>query len=252
MSAIDEKSTESLTDRVFAVLTAFIDAPALGVTEIHRRTGLDKSVVHRIVRSAVANGFLVQDPRTRRYHVGLRAWEFGCGYSGADRVAALATPVLAELSKEHQVTCYLGCLDDLDVVYLALIASPGPIRIMQELGSRVPAATTAVGRALLAELDDSELHRRLAGRIDPADQEELISRIQETRAVGTAVNRGEFLTGVGSVGAIVPSTTTPEPVAISAAFLMFDGSEGMWTSLRPVVQEAAAQIARDIDGPPIS
>ncbi|MGW3472348.1 IclR family transcriptional regulator [Saccharopolyspora sp. NPDC000995] len=252
MSAKDEKSPESLTDRVFAVLLAFVDAPELGISDIHRRTGLDKSVVHRIVRSAVAHGFLVQDPRTRSYSVGLRAWEIGRGYGGADRVVALATPVLEELSKEHEVTCYLGRLDDLEIVYLALIDSPGPIRIVQEVGGRVPATTTAVGRALLAELDDAELHRRIDGRVAPADQERLLAKIAESRAVGTAVNRGEFTTGVASVGALVPSTTTPEPIGISAAFLLFDDNEGMWTSLPSAVQEAAARIARDLDGRPIS
>lgn len=250
MNAEDEKSPESLTDRVFAVLLAFVDVPELGVTDIHRRTGLDKSVVHRIVRSAVAHGFLVQDPRTRTYSVGLRAWEIGRRYSGADRVVTLATPILEDLSKEHQVTCYLGRLDDLEVVYLALIDSPGPIRIAQEVGGRVPATTTAVGRALLAELDDAELHRRIHGRVAPGDQERLLTQIAQTRAVGTAVNRGEFITGIASVGALVPSITTPEPIAISAAFLLFDDSEGMWTSLPPAVQEAAARIARDLDRSP--
>jgi DNA-binding IclR family transcriptional regulator len=251
MSAKNEKAAESsLTDRVFSVLLAFLDTPELGITDIHRRTGLDKSVVHRIVRSAVAHGFLVQNPRNRSYGVGLRAWEIGRGYRNADRVTALAAPVLEELSKEHQVTSYLGRLDDLEVVYLALIDSPGPIRIMQEVGNRVPATKTALGRALLAELDDAELNRRLDGRMPAREKERLLTTIARARAEGTAVNRGEFLAGVGSVGALVRSGATSEPVAISAAFLLFDGNEGMWATLPPAVREAAARIAGELDGPP--
>lgn len=244
---IDGHSTESsLSDRVFAVLSAFIGAPALGVTEIHRITGLDKSVVHRIVRAAVTRGFLRQDSRTHRYSVGLRAWELGQQYEGADRVVERATPVLERLSSERHVTSYLGRLDGLDVVYLALIDSPGPIRIVHEVGARVPATTTALGKVLLGVLDGAELERRLAGWATPARRDILVAEIHKAGETGYAMNRGEMISGVGAVGTLIPSTIV-DPVAISAAFLMFDDNESMWEDLPPALLKAAVSIATSLE-----
>ncbi len=65
-------------------------------------------------------------------------------------------------------TIQLAVLDGLEVVYLARHDGRQPVRLTSGIGRRLPAFSTATGKAALASLDDAELQRRLAGLDDPA------------------------------------------------------------------------------------
>jgi DNA-binding IclR family transcriptional regulator len=47
------------------------------------------------------------------------------------------------------------------IVYLALVTGSGPLRVHVDVGHRLPAHRTALGKALLADLPDTELEQRL-------------------------------------------------------------------------------------------
>lgn len=244
-----QSQSSSLVDRVAAVLTLFRDADQLGVTDVHRATGLDKSVVHRILRGLAKHDFLEQDADTRRYGVGLRLWELGRRYTHGTTLAELAVPLLRELVDEFHVTGYVGSLDGLEVVYLALVDSPGPIRIHVEVGTRVPVHTTALGKAMLACLPDADLDARIKklGKLTGptpssiTSPEKLRAEIEEVRGTGVAANHGEFTEGVAALGAAVRGSGGKPVAAVSVAFPMLGEQEQLWTVLPDRVLSVARQ-----------
>jgi DNA-binding IclR family transcriptional regulator len=243
-SSIAQKTpAKGHADRVLGVLSLFRGAQRdLGVTEISAALQLDKSVVHRILKSLVSHGYLQRDADTRRYRVGLQAWKVGQRYSAAADITQAAIPPLRALLNETGGTGYVAKLEGLDIVYLAVVEMSGPlsIRVEAEVGTRVTAHTTAVGKALLAclperellallERDGSKLPTRTAASI--ASVEQLLGDLEDVRETQYALNRGEHVQGMGSVGVAVRDASGSPLAGVSVAFPMFESYRSMWTIL---------------------
>src|SRR5215210_8832753 len=65
-------------ERGLSLLDAFACMSAtLGIAEIAREVGLNKSTTHRYVNTLTVLGYLHQDPESRKYRLGARAVEIG-------------------------------------------------------------------------------------------------------------------------------------------------------------------------------
>ena len=69
-------------ERALDALSLFAESEtaSLGVTEIAQRLGLSKAVVHRILASFRAKGFVELDESTRRYSLGPKILFLGLTY----------------------------------------------------------------------------------------------------------------------------------------------------------------------------
>src|SRR3954465_6317785 len=87
-----------VAERALDVLICFIGADGeLGVSEIARRLRIDKSSVHRFLTALKHKGFVVDNPRTRRYSLGFRALELGRALTLQMNLERQALPFLREL-----------------------------------------------------------------------------------------------------------------------------------------------------------
>lgn len=186
----------------------------LGVTELSAITGLAKSVISRVLVPLVAGGYVERNDRTRRYRVGVRMFELGLRYlrhSGA-REAALI--LLDELARETGATSYLGVLDGAHCIVLAAIEGSDRLRVVVTAGERTPVHVTAMGKAIMAALDDATLADLLGADgadLPPVAQhwntlsgDALREDIELARERGYAVTQEDGYPGVWSVGAALP------------------------------------------------
>lgn len=200
--------------RAVLVLDALAEARGdmeLGITELREMTGLAKSVISRVLVPLVAGGYVERNPRTRRYRVGVRMFELGLRYlrhSGA-REAALI--LLDELARETGATSYLGVLDGAHCIVLAAIEGSDRLRVVVTAGERTPVHVTAMGKAIMAALDDEALALLLgpdrpeaASHWHTLSPEELREDIHLARERGYAVTQRDGYPGVWSVGAALP------------------------------------------------
>lgn len=110
--------TES-AGRVADLLYAFVAGPAsLGVTELARELGLSKAVVHRILRSLTARGFLQVDAGSRTYRLGPAAVALGARALRDLDMRSVARPVLQQLRDRTGETTTLSELAGDSRVYL--------------------------------------------------------------------------------------------------------------------------------------
>src|SRR5690606_18754102 len=143
--------------RAVLIMNAFVAAgrdAELGITELSQRTGLAKSVVSRVLVPLVQGGYVERDPRTPRYRVGLRAFEFGLRYLSRSGAPQSALQMLDGLARETGCTAYLGVLDGPECVVLAAEEGWDRIRVVVSPGERMPAHGTAMGKAIMAHLDE--------------------------------------------------------------------------------------------------
>lgn len=174
-----------------------------------------KSSLHGLLQTIIDMKWLTFDPIKRVYHVGVRPWEVGNAFRKSREIAVRARQYLREANNELDETVQLGILDDLDVVYIDKVEGLRPLRLVSNVGSRLPAYVTGIGKALLAGMDEETLKNRFAGRelrrytdrtITSGD--ELMKVLNQVRGQGYAIDDGEYSLGVFCVG--VPLYPGPE------------------------------------------
>lgn len=200
-----------------------------GVTEIANSLLLDKSVVHRILSTLVDMDYAVADPNSRRYRIGIRAWELGRKFTAGLALEQGVVPLLQQVVDDVGGTGYVGHLDGAEIVYLAVLHGSGAFRVHVEIGARVPAHTVAFGKAALAALPEDELDGILRGRrlerrtkTTVTSTAALRTELANIRERGYAVNRGEARPGVGAVGVAVVDVSRRPIAAVSVAFPLLE------------------------------
>ena len=240
--------------RAVLIMNAFVAAgrdAELGITELSQRTGLAKSVVSRVLVPLVQGGYVERDPRTRRYRVGLRAFEFGLRYLSRSGAPQSALQMLDELARETGCTAYLGVLDGPECVVLAAEEGRDRIRVVVSPGERMPAHGTAMGKAIMAHLDERAREalltegwpRDLDGQpwriLDP---DALREDLAATRVRGYALAIDDGYPGVWSVGTVLP-LYGQRPMAVSMDVPAFAVQEEKLHELGRKLVEKTAQFS---------
>ena len=133
-------------------------SPELTQTEIADRLGLPVPTVHRLVKLLTERGWLVRDPASRRLRLGLGAARL----LPAVRLPEVARDPLRALAERTGETVNLATLDGGDVLYLLTETGSHLLTLRSHTGLRLPVHATALGKCLLAQLDD-DAAREAAG-----------------------------------------------------------------------------------------
>jgi IclR family acetate operon transcriptional repressor len=191
----------------------------VGLSELATHSGMPLPSIHRLVRTLVGRDYMRQLPN-RRYALGARLIPLG-QVAGA-MLGTWARPVLTDLVDALGESANLAVLDGDAVMYIGQVPSRHSMRMFTEVGRRVPAHSTGVGKALLSQLPDAAV-RELLGRTGmPAqtphtitDPDALIAELARIRSEGHALDEGEQEVGVRCVA--VPVDGVPGTAAISVS-----------------------------------
>lgn len=213
--------------RVTDLLELVSREPAgLAFTAIARETKIPKSSLHGLVAVLTARGYLVRDGAA--YRIGLRLFELGSRYLKHTELIAAAAPVMEVLNRCCGETVNLGTRDGRQIVILHQVSSRHAYGLSVSVGSRWPAHSSVIGKALLATLPDAEVRALYAGaaleactRYTATTVDELLARLAETRRQGVALNRQEMFEGGESVGAVARDHAGRAVAAVSAAVPVF-------------------------------
>ena len=212
--------------------------------------GHPKSSLHALLRTLVEAGWVESDQTGTLYGMGLRALLVGMSYIDGDETVALASSSLTWLATETSETIHLARLDGTDVVYLATRDSTHELRVVSRIGHRLPAHSTALGKALLAERSDEELKALLPKRLDAltphtiTDRAKLLADLAETRERGYAIDRQENTLGLRCVGvAISRHGPARDAISCSVPLARLDGERE--TELVRLLRAARERITRE-------
>jgi IclR family acetate operon transcriptional repressor len=185
----------SVIERVTIVLGCFGAADQrIGISELARRANLPKSTVSRLVSELVEHRYLERDGAGVR--LGLRLFELGELAAQPRALRALALAAMADLRDVTGHTVQLAVLEGAEVVYLGVIHGRNPPAPRARVGSRQPAHTTAVGKAILAFSDPDATERvvkfgLLADGGSPAETAAFRGYLDIVRAEGLALDSHE-------------------------------------------------------------
>jgi IclR family acetate operon transcriptional repressor len=218
----------------------------LAISELADRSGLPLPTIHRLIRTLIASGYVIQQP-SRRYALGPRL--IGLGETASRMLGAWARPQLADLVETVGETANMAILDGDRAVYIAQVPSKHSMRMFTEVGRRVDLHCTGVGKALLAQLPPAtalEIVRQtgMPARTERSitDPGELMKALAEVRERGYVIDDGEQEIGVRCVA--VPVTGTPSLTSISVSGPETRLTPEVVEHVVPHLLEAAAGLSR--------
>lgn len=209
--------------RALAILDALADARGeLALHEIAERLGLPKSTAHGLISTLRDYGYIEQCSFTAKYKLGLRLFEVGSVVALGWDVRTVAAPFIEKLLVEMRETVHLVILDKYEVLYIDKRESSESLRIASQVGMRLPAHCTGVGKVLMAYLGPEMRQEIIAAKglprytqntlTDAASLEAELTRIREQ---GYAVDNQEIMDSLKCVAAPIRDQTGQVVSAIS-------------------------------------
>lgn len=131
------------------------------LSEVAARNEMDRAKARRYLLTLHALGFVKRNDR--QFELTPRVLQLGYAYQASNQYRAVIQQYLEDITAELGESSSLAVLDGDDVVYV--VRSSARHRLMDitlSVGTRLPAAYTSMGRALLAQLSEAELEASLA------------------------------------------------------------------------------------------
>lgn len=128
----------------------------LGNHEIAKRSRLPKSTVSRLTYTLTKLGYLQYVEESAKYRLGTATLALGSAMLARMDVRQIARPLMQELADFSHAMVSLGVRERLSMIYIENCRSQSALTLSLDIGSRIPIATTAMGRAYLAVLSDAE------------------------------------------------------------------------------------------------
>jgi IclR family transcriptional regulator, KDG regulon repressor len=195
------------------------EEPVLGITELSDRLGLSKSAVYRILQTLCAEGVLQQNLKTRKYFLGITAFEIGCVVYHDIEICNVASPLLNKLLNSVRGVLQLVMYDQGSIVYLLKLPEDRETQIFNRMGKRVPAYATASGKVLLAFQHEKEKTRVCSEKLQSftsntiTDQNVLKEELAMIQEKGYAQSKEEFRLGMYSVAVPIFDEITKHIIA---------------------------------------
>ncbi|HWC84419.1 MAG TPA: IclR family transcriptional regulator C-terminal domain-containing protein [Pseudonocardiaceae bacterium] len=254
MSREDPDVIDSV-EKAFRLLQCFSgQRPAMTVSEAASVTGYTRATARRILLTLERLGFAETDGRS--FRLTPRVLRLGYGYLAALPFWEHATSHMRELSDELRESSSMAVLDGGEIVYVARVPASRSMTITLNVGSRLPAYPTSMGRVLLAALPESELKSYLDTTelrgLTPhtlTDPAALRAELRRVAGQGFAMVDGEREEGVRSAAAPILGSGGRVIAALNVSANAGRVSpEQLRERFVPRLMATAAAITRDIAG----
>jgi len=226
------KTPSGTTGRVLALLRAAAEFEGpISIKEMALKLGLAQSTVHRMFDILVAEGFMRQDPQSRRYSIGAEFYRVATLVAASHSFGDFAGPTLAGLTVETGETAafalYLNGTGQM--VFTSVSDSPHSLRYRLDSRERMPVVWGASGLAILAFLPEEE-RTTIAASADPSpvtgavlDPVALEHRLADIRDTGWAWSQGEKIPeSVGIAAPVMSAGRVTGCVALTVPSVRFD------------------------------
>lgn len=246
-SQASRRSVVQSVTRAFEVLYLLRDTSLpLSVQEIARETGLDRTVVHRLLRSLLQQSMVIEERGL--FRIGPASVLLANRYHDDLLVRRLALPYMVELQAndiaDKPWTANLSIVvDDVSAVIERIWTPRTPLDLVLSLGDTFPVHSTATGRSMLAYYEPD----RLVETIGAERSEELAPVLESVRAAGgVALSKGEAVPGVEAIAAVILSRRQAPIAAISVSGIDLGDQMDQVSPLASTLRRAASAIGQMI------
>ncbi len=213
-------------DRAAAVLAAFDDAHReLTLAVLVARSGLPRSTAQRTADKMIKLGWL--DKPHDRYRIGNRLFELSGLAPVRHELREAVLPFLQDLYTATRTTVQLGVLQGTQILIVEKITGHRPMPMLSQVGGRIPAYCSGIGRAILAYSEPAIIEAVIEAGMVRRTPRTVVSPIvlrRELTAIperGIAVDREEGNIGVSCIAAPISDDGESAPPSVIAVFELF-------------------------------
>ena len=225
----------------------------LGITDIARALDLPKSTVSGLVHTLEANHLLTNNSSTHKYRLGTKLLEYSGILLYQIDLRAVALPYLENLLEWCNESANLAVWNDDHVIYIERLLGTNLLGMRSEIGKREPIHSTALGKAILSQLDEGEL-QGVIKKIDLVsktpytitNQADLLADIQTSRKRGYALDNEENELGGRCVAAPIFDYRNKPIAALSISAPVQRFPEEYIPAYGKKVREVASAISRHL------
>jgi len=225
------------------------DERELSGAELSRRLGLPRASVFRMLFTLEQSGFLERCPDGVSYKLGLAVLRLGFELLASMELTEVGRPVIEVLRDRSGFSAHLVVRDARDVVFIAKAAGSNSMFHSIQVGARLPAHATVLGRTLLSDMDMNDLAALYPEKTLPAftpktptNLPALKVLIDQDRDKGYGVSMGGYETGISTIAAPVFNEQGRVTAAISISVPSQRIEDEALLPLVDLVKAASAQL----------
>jgi DNA-binding IclR family transcriptional regulator len=229
----------------------------LSAPELAKRLGAPRSTVFRLLTTLERMGFVERSEGGRDYRLGMAVLRLGFEYLASLELTEIGRPLLERMREQLGYSCNLVVRDGRSIVYVAKSVTPTAFVSSVNVGTRLPAHATVLGRVLLQDLSLSQLRAlypedklEVCSENTPQTVLDLFNLVQEDRTRGYVVEGGFFERGISTVAAPVRDHTGKVVAALGATIPQPRIEAGQVDGIVQTVRASAAELSRLLDHAP--
>ena len=250
----NERYTVPALQRGLQLLQAFTRTERAHTgAELSRRLDLPRASVFRSLCTLEQMGFLDRDADGATFRLGLGVLRLGFEYLASMELTEHGRPVVEALCERCGYSAHIVVRDRTEVVFVAKAAGRSALFHSIQVGARLPAHATVLGRILLADQDRAGLRYLypqeplpMHTSQTPTTVEALQRLIAQDRAQGFGVSQGGYESGISTIAAPVFNDQAITVAAISITVPTQQIDPERLRELVAEVREAAQQLTERI------
>lgn len=225
-------------------------------SDLSRRAKIPKSSLSYLLRTLVGRGYVRRDAETNHHTLGIRLLSLSGQAMQGMELREVALPHLRHITEKSQLGSHLAILDHGDAVYIERVESPGFIKMAIWVGRRMTPHVTAVGKALICELDRHELGEIMAmhpptavGAKTITTMPRLLRELEQVRQRGLAIDDEEHESRVRCLAAPVYAANGEVVAAIGVSGTVGQISDDGMVKLGAIIRTAALKLSAQLGSP---
>ncbi|SPS01978.1 IclR family transcriptional regulator [Cupriavidus taiwanensis] len=226
----------------------------LSAAELARRLKVPRSTVFRLLATLEMMGFVERTDGGREFRLGMAVLRLGFDYLASLELTELGRPLLDRLRDEIHYPCNLVVRDGRSIVYVAKSVASRPFASTVNVGTRLPAHATVLGRVLLEDLSLAELRAlypeerlEVYSESTPRTVDELYEMVQRDRQRGYVLQEGFFEASISTIAAPVRDRSGKVTAALGATIPAARIDPDQLDNMVEQVRRAAAELSRLLD-----
>lgn len=226
MAEVEQESRKYIVpglQRGLQILRAFDrDRTQIGAPDIAKELDIPRSTVFRLMQTLEFMGFLEKVAHSSDYRLSVGVLSLGFEFLASLEVTELARPILDRLRDETGYSSHLAIRDGDEVVFVVKSAARTAFASAVNIGTRLPAHGTVLGRMILADLSAEELAQiypksqiKQFSDQTPASRAALETVLADDRTRGYAISEAYFEHGIAAIAAPIKDGTGRVVAAIN-------------------------------------
>ncbi len=242
-------------DRGLIILEAIAQLQSATLSELALHVDMPPSSVHRVLITLQSHGFASFDSGVQEWAIGIGAFRIGSTYLERSNLIEVSLKVMRELTAQTGETSNLGIQEAGNIVFVLQVETKNPIRAMFSQGTGSPMHASGIGKALLAEMTEPEVHKILTKHGQTAftphtlvSPKTLSADLDVVLANGWAIDNEERYVGMRCIAAAVHNEQGQAIAGLSISAPTARFTDSVLAETGPIVRAAAQKLTAMIGG----